>query len=168
MSKPTKIIVILMITTIVIYTVVGIFKMNENELNQGDNQSGDILDSGDVELNSGEEEIKISYEITSGDDEVVLKAVSEGSISTTIYKFEEDKLISITLSEEITSGDEELVENMYNHMKTDEDMLMVYSSLEKEGKIITGVLKDEYVASYGEAGKKEIYEELMNSLKLSE
>lgn len=168
MSKPTKIIVILMITTIVIYAVVGIFKMNENELNQGDNQSGDIIDSGDVELNSGEEEIKISYEITSGDNEVVLKAVSEGSISTTIYKFEEDKLISITLSEEITSGDEELVENMYNHMKTDEDMLMVYSSLEKEGKIITGVLKDEYVASYGEAGKKEIYEELMNSLKLSE
>ena len=77
MSKPTKIIVILMITTIVIYAVVGIFKMNENELNQGDNQSGDIIDSGDVELNSGEEEIKISYEITSGDNEVVLNKVRQ-------------------------------------------------------------------------------------------
>lgn len=167
MNKLTKIIVILMITTIIIYTIIGIYRTRENELNKDNIQSGDILNSGDDVDISGDEEDRIAYEITSGDDEVVLKGVSEGMISTTTYKFNGEKLMSITLSEEITSGDDELVEKIYNHMKTDEDMLMVYSSIEKNGNIITAVLKDDYVAVYGDAGKKEIYEELMHSLELS-
>ena len=165
MNKPTKIVVILMITTIIIYTVVGIYRTNENGLNN--NQSGDVLNSGDDTVVSGDDENRINYEITSGDDEVVLKGVSEGFISVTTYKFENNKLISITLSEEITSGDEKLVDNIYNHMKTDENMSMVYSSIEKDGMVITAVLKEEYVDSYGEAGKKEIYDELMKSLEIS-
>lgn len=167
MNKLTKIIVILMITTIIIYTLIGICRTRENELYKDNIQSGDILNSGDVVDISGDEADRIAYEITSGDDEVVLKGVSEGMISTTTYKFNGEKLMSITLSEEITSGDDKLVEKIYNHMKTDEDMLMVYSSIEKNGNIITAVLKDDYVAVYGDAGKKEIYEELMLSLELS-
>lgn len=167
MNKPTKIIVILMITTIIIYTVIGVYKKNESELEINNDQSGDLIDSGDDLDVSENENNRIFYEITSGDDEVVLKGVSEGLVSVTTYKFEENKLVKITLSEEITSGDESLVEDIYNHMKTDEDMLMVYSSIEKDGKIITATLKDEYVASYGEAGKEEIYEELITSLEIS-
>lgn len=164
MDKPTKIIVILMIMTIIFYTLVGTLKNQESELQ--DNTSGDVLNSGE-NTDVLDEKNSIFYEITSGDDEIVLKGVSEGFISITTYKFQDDNLISIILSEEITSGDDELVENIYNHMKTDEDMSMVYSSIERNGMIITAVLKEEYVDSYGEAGKKEIYEELMTSLELS-
>lgn len=167
MNKATKIIVILMIATIVIYTVIGIYRTREFEAEQNNNQSGDVLNSGDDGNISGDDANKISYEITSGDDEVVLRGVSEGIVSVTTYKFENNKLVSIILSEEITSGDDKLVDDIYNHMETDEDMMMVYSNIEKNGKIITATLKDEYVAAYGEAGKQEIYDELVNSLEIS-
>lgn len=166
MNKPTKIVVIMMITTIIIYTVIGIYRTNNSDLSN--NSSGDILNSGENTDVSNAEKNKISYEITSGDDEVVLRGTSEGIISITTYKFENNKLISITLSEEITSGDDNMVEKIYNHMKTDEDMSMVYSSIEKDGKVITATLRDEYVDSYGESDKKDIYDELINSLKISE
>jgi RNA-binding protein YhbY len=157
-----------MIITIIIYTVIGIYRTRELELEQNNTQSGDAINSGEDINISQDEQNRISYEIVSGDDEIILTGISEGIISVTTYKFEQNKLVKITLSEEITSGDEKLVENIYDHMKTDEDMLMVYSNIEKNGKVITATLKDEYVASYGEAGKKEIYDELINSLEISQ
>lgn len=167
MNKATKIIVILMITTIVLYTIVGIYKTKQNELSkENDNASGESLNSGDDTLD--EERNKISYEITSGDNEVVLKGLSEGTISITTYKFVGNKLMEIILSEEIISGDEELVEKIYNHMKEDENMSRAYSSIERNGMIITANLKSDYIDSYGEAGKEEIYNELIKSFELSE
>ena len=168
MNKSTKIIVILMLTTIIIYIVVGIFRTNENKLKQESNQSGDLLNSGEIKDEFEKNQDRISYEIISGDSEIVVKAVSEGSISTTVFKFENDKLETITLSEEIVSGDDELINDIYNHMKSNENMAMIYTTIERNGNIITAVLKDEYVASYGEANKNEVYQELMTSLKLSE
>ena len=160
MNKATKIIVILMVMIIVLYTVVGVSKKIENERNNI--SSGDILNSGDSLLN--ENEIKISYEVTSGENDVVLKGTSEGSISTTTYTFENEKLVSIYMTEEITSGDSELIENIYNYMKNDEEMSMVYTTVELDGNIITAVLKEEYVDAHGDATKVDIYDSLINSL----
>ena len=165
MNRATKIIVILMITTIVIYVVVGVYNVRINEINQN-NISGDQINSGEDTSNLDED--RMIYEITSGDNEVILKGISEGVIITTTYNFNDNKLISIVMNEEITSGDEIAVEKIYNHMKTDENMSMVYSNIQKDGMSITANLKDEYVASYGEATKDEIYNEIVKSLELSE
>lgn len=162
MNKATKIVVILMITTIILYTIVGVHKKIENE--QKNIQSGDVLDSGDNENLYSDSEILISYEVSSGENEVVLIGTTEGTISTTTYIFEDGKLINIMFEEEITSGDDELIENIYNYMKTNEEMSLVYSSIERKGNIITTFLKDEYIDAYGDATKIEIYNELLNSL----
>ncbi len=165
MNKGEKVTVILMLTVIAIYIVLGVHKTRVEELNKNNEISGDSLYSGDS-LNDDEEN-PISYELSSGDDTIVLKAYSEGFISTTIYKFENEKLISITLEEEVTSGDDTLVENMYNYMKDDEDISMVYSEIDKNGNVITAVLREEYVDSYGDADKEEVYNKLATSLELS-
>lgn len=162
MNKATKIVVILMITTIILYTIVGVHKKIENE--QKNIQSGDVLDSGDNENLYSDNEILISYEVSSGENEVVLRGTAEGTISTTTYMFENGKLINIMFEEEITSGDDELIENIYNYMKTDEEMSLVYSSIERNGNTITTFLKDEYIDAYGDATKNEIYSELLNSI----
>lgn len=162
MNKATKVVVILMITVIALYTIVGVSKKIENE--RSNISSGDILNSGDSF--SDENQTKISYEVTSGENDVVLKATSEGSISMTKYVFENEKLVNIYLTEEIISGDEELIENVYNYMKNDEEMSTVYSTIELNGNIITAALKDEYVDAYGDATKVDIHDSLLNSLKL--
>ena len=158
MNKATKIVVILMITTIVLYTVVGINR--KNEIEQNNVESGDTLTSGE-----NENELEIKYEVTSGDNEIILKGISEGSISTTSCVFENEKLSSIILKEEITSGDNELIEKIFNYMQNDTEISMVYSTLEMEGNTITAILKNEYVEAYGEATKEEVYQELLNTLK---
>lgn len=159
MNKATKIAVILMITTIVIYTAIGLHNKFENE--QKDLTSGDSIDlSGDTLA-----ENEIFYEVSSGENEVVLKGTSEGSISTTTYKFESGELVDIILEEKITSGDNELIENIFNYMRNDSEMSMVYSTIEMKDDTIIAVLKDEYVDAYGSASKVEIYEELLKLLK---
>ncbi len=161
MNKATKIVIILMITTIVLYTVIGVHKKIENE--QNSIQSADNLNS--QEDISGEGELEISYEVSSGENEVVLKGISEGSISITTYTFENEELVKIILEEKITSGDNELIENIFNYMRNDSEMSMVYSTIEMQDDTITAVLKDEYVDAYGDASKVEIYEQLLNLIE---
>ena len=160
MNKVTKIVVILMITTIIIYTVIGVQRTHEIEQNSA--QSGDVLNDNNI---SGDNQFDILYEITSGDNEVALRGISEGSISTTRYKFENEKLVNIILEEQITSGDNGLIENVFNYMKNDTEMSMVYSTIEMQGNTITAVLKDEYVDAYGDASKVDVYEQLVKLLE---
>lgn len=162
MNKATKIIVIIMLVTILLYTIVGISKKVENERNNI--LSGDVINSGDT--NMQEDEVKIYYEVSSGENEVILTGTSEGTISTTKYIFENEKLTEIVLTENIISGDDELVENIYNYMKTDKNMSEVYSSIERNGNLITAILKKEYVDAYGTSTKMDIYDELINSLSV--
>ena len=157
-----------MITVIILYTVIGVFRTREREFVENNPSSGDLAISGDVEQISGDSEFEISYQIFSGENEVVLKGISEGSVSTTTYEFENEKLVNIVLQEEILSGDNELVESIYNYMKNNTEMSSVYSSIDRNGNVIIAVLREEYIESYGDAGKKEIYDELMSSLKLIE
>ena len=161
MNKATKIIVVLMLLSIVIYIVTGVNTKLKNE--QNNDQSGDALISGD---NLEGNELDIHYEVSSGENEVVLKGTSEGSVSITTYQFEDGILTDIILEEIITSGDAELIENIFNYMRNDTEMSMVYSTIDMEGNTITAVLRDEYVDAYGEATKVEVYEELMKSLNL--
>ena len=161
MNKATKIIVVLMLLSIVIYIVTGVNTKIKNK--QNNDQSGDALISGD---NLEENELDIHYEVSSGENEVVLKGTSEGSVSITTYQFEDGILTDIILEEIITSGDAELIENIFNYMRNDTEMSMVYSTIDMEGNTITAVLRDEYVDAYGEATKVEVYEELMKSLNL--
>lgn len=160
MNKVTKIVVILMITTIIIYTVIGVQRTHEIEQNSA--QSGDVLNDNNI---SGDNQFDILYEITSGDNEVALRGISEGSISTTRYKFENEKLVNIILEEQITSGDNGLIENVFNYMKNDTEMSMVYSTIEMQGNTITAVLKEEYVDAYGDASKVDVYEQLVKLLE---
>lgn len=164
MSKGEKITVILMLTVIIIYIVIGVYNTKIDELNNDSDTSGEYLNSGD----NLETDDKMYYKLSSGDNEIILEGFSEGIITVTTYKFENDKLVSIILTEEVTSGDDQVIENIYDYMKTDEDMAMVYSEIEKNGNIITAVLREEYVDSYGDSDKKEVYNKLKTALELSE
>ena len=159
MNTPTKIVVILMILAISIYIVWGF--NTKSKIEQGDTQSGDLLTSGDS-LN----EMDIFYEVSSGDNKIVLKGISEGSTSITTYEFQDGKLSEIILEEIITSGDAELIENIFNYMRNDTEVSMVYSTIEMEGNTITAILREEYVDAYGEATQEEIYTELINTLEI--
>ena len=159
MNTPTKIVVILMVLTISIYIVWGF--NTKSKIEQGDTQSGDFLTSGDS-IN----EMDILYEVSSGDNQIVLKGISEGSTSITTYEFQDGKLSEIILEEIITSGDAELIENIFNYMRNDTEVSMVYSTIEMEGNTITAILREEYVDAYGEATQEEIYTELINTLEI--
>lgn len=164
MSKGEKVTVILMLTVIAIYIVIGVYNTKIDELNNDIDMSGDYLNSGD----DSENDDKMYYKLSSGDNEIILEGFSEGIITVTTYKFENDKLVNIILTEEVTSGDNQIIENMYEYMKTDEDMAMVYSKIEKNGNVITAVLREEYVDSYGDSNKEEVYNKLKTALELSE
>ena len=73
--------------------------------------------------------------------------------------------MNIILEEQITSGDNGLIENVFNYMKNDTEMSMVYSTIEMQGNTITAVLKEEYVDAYGDASKVDVYEQLVKLLE---
>lgn len=161
MSKGTKVVLIIMLAVIAIYVAVG-FLGNLNKNGNGEpNQSGDqveIVDSGDVT----EDEL-IRYEVMSGENEVILRAITSGDIGTTRYIFENEKLAKIIVTEEVLSGD--FIEDIYNSMKNDENFVQIYSTINLEGNVITMELKEEYVNALSGRSKVELYEELIESME---
>lgn len=161
MNKGTKVVLIIMLAIIAIYVAVGLCGDYNSTISGEQNQSGDqveVNDSGDVI----EDEL-IQYEITSGENEVILRAITSGDISTTRYIFENEKLVRITVTEEVVSGD--FIEDIYNSMKNDENFVQIYSTINLNDDIITLELKEEYVNALSSRTKIELYEELIESME---
>ncbi len=160
MNKEAKVVLTIMITIIVIYVAVGLFKNSNNIIDGEQNPSGDIeiTNSGDFD-----NEDLIHYEVTSGENEVILRAITSGDISTTRYIFENEKLVRITVTEEVVSGD--FIEDIYNSMKNDENFVQIYSTINLNDDIITLELKEEYVNALSSRTKIELYEELIESME---
>ncbi|MBQ8300128.1 MAG: hypothetical protein IJX99_09840 [Clostridia bacterium] len=162
MNRGTKVVLIIMLAIIAIYVAAGLCGDYNSTISGEQNQSGDqveVNDSGDVI----EDEL-IQYEITSGENEVILRAITSGDIGTTKYIFENEKLVKILVTEEVLSGD--FIQDIYNSMKTDENFVQIYSTINLEGNIITMELKEEYVNAISGRSKVELYEELMESMEI--
>lgn len=161
MSKGIKVIVIIMLAVIAIYVAVGVDNVKRNQANIEMNSSGDlnqIIDSGE-----NIDELKFHYEVSSGDNELIIRAITSGDIGTTRYIYENDKLVQIVVTEEIISGD--FVEEVYNSMKNDPVFVQTYDTITLEGNIITMVLKEEYVNALVGKPKTKLYEELLEAME---
>lgn len=161
MTKGTKIVLIIMLAVIAIYVAIGMFGDFDTNVTDELKSSGDsneIIDSGE-----GSIEDSIYYEVTSGENEIILRAITSGDIGTTRYIFEDEKLVEILVTEEVLSGD--FAQDIYNSMKNDETFVQIYSTINLEGNVITMELKEEYVNALSGRSKVELYEELIESME---
>ena len=150
-----------MLAVIAIYVAIGMFGVFDTNVTDELKSSGDsneIIDSGE-----GSIEDSIYYEVTSGENEIILRAITSGDIGTTRYIFEDEKLVEILVTEEVLSGD--FAQDIYNSMKNDETFVQIYSTINLEGNVITMELKEEYVNALSGRSKVELYEELIESME---
>lgn len=150
-----------MLAVIAIYVAIGMFGDFDTNVTDELKSSGDsneIIDSGE-----GSIEDSIYYEVTSGENEIILRAITSGDIGTTRYIFEDEKLVEILVTEEVLSGD--FAQDIYNSMKNDETFVQIYSTINLEGNVITMELKEEYVNALSGRSKVELYEELIESME---
>ncbi len=160
MNKSTKIIVCIMLLSILSYIVIMSLKPTEI-LNEEKNESGDF-ESG--EIVSGDE---MQYTIEKlSETEIGLIASSDNTEIITKYVFENDAVAEVYVIQEVFSGD--FVEDMYEAMKTDEDISKIYEDIILEENVITMKLKQDYVNIYSGVTYEKLYEELEKSLNLSE
>lgn len=160
MNKSTKIIVCIMLLSIVAYIIIMSLKPTEI-LNEEKNESGD-LESG--EISSGDE---MQYTIEKlSETEIGLIASSDNTEIITKYVFENDAVVEVYVIQEVFSGD--FVEDMYEAMKTDEDISQIYEEINLEENVITMKLKHDYVNVYAGVTYEKLYDELNKSLNLSE
>lgn len=152
MSRGAKILLGIMLAIIIWYIVSNITGLNNS--NENIENSGDSL----VENSGDEADFDLEYEITSGDNDITITVPYSGDISITKYIFEDEKLSKILLEERIVSGD--FAEEIYNHYKEDSEISIIYKNIELSGDSIFMELRDEYVQSYGEKSKAEIYEDI--------
>lgn len=150
-----------MLAVIAIYVAIGMFGDFDTNVTDELKSSGDsneIIDSGE-----GSIEDSIYYEVTSGENEIILRAITSGDIGTTRYIFEDEKLVEILVTEEVLSGD--FAQDIFNSMKNDETFVQMYSTINLEGNVITMELKEEYVNALSGRSKVELYEELIESME---
>ena len=76
------------------------------------------------------------------------------------------RFAEIYVIQEVFSGD--FVEDMYEEMKLDKDISLIYNDIRLDGNVITMKLKQDYVNIYNGLTYDELYEDLNKSLKLSE
>ena len=159
MSEKTKIVVTLMFSIIIIYIAWMIAF------------PGDVAEEKPSEINSGEEVNKNNeeneYTISRvSDTQLDLITENEYTKTTTRYLFENDKVTSVIIVEEILSGD--LADEVFNGIKANEEMSQIYSDIKLEENVVTMILKEDYVNVYEGLNYEQLYQELTNSLKISQ
>lgn len=144
MNKGTKIILILMIVMIFVYVVSGVyskyFSTNDSKTNN----------------NTQDEKEKYTYQLTSGDNDIILVAHSKDETTTFKYLFDESgDVYRIEIVEECASDDD--AKKYYDGIKETSDISNIYSNIELENNTVTMILKQDYVDYHKQFSKEEIY-----------
>lgn len=144
MNKGTKIILILMIVMIFVYVVSGVyskyFSTNDSKTNN----------------NTQDEKEKYTYQLTSGDNDIILVARSNDETTTFKYLFDESgDVYRIEIVEECASDDD--AKKYYDGIKKTSDISNIYSNIELENSTVTMILKQDYVDYHKQFSREEIY-----------
>lgn len=144
MNKGTKIILILMIVMIFVYVVSGVyskyFSTNDSKTNN----------------NTQDEKEKYTYQLTSGDNDIILVARSNDETTTFKYLFDESgDVYRIEIVEECASDDD--AKKYYDGIKKTSDISSIYSNIELENNTVTMILKQDYVDYHKQFSREEIY-----------
>lgn len=144
MNKGTKIILILMIVMIFVYVVSGVyskyFSTNDSKTNN----------------NTQDEKENYTYQLTSGDNDIILVARSNDETTTFKYLFDESgDVYRIEIVEECASDDD--AKKYYDGIKKTSDISNIYSNIELENNTVTMILKQDYVDYHKQFSREEIY-----------
>ena len=143
MNKGTKIILILMIVMIFAYVVSGVYS---KYFSTNDNKTNNVQD----------EKEKYTYQLTSGDNDIILVAHSKDETTTFKYLFDESgDVYRIEIVEECASDDD--AKKYYDGIKETSDISNIYSNIELENNTVTMILKQDYVDYHKQFSKEEIY-----------
>lgn len=143
MNKCTKIILILMIVMIFAYVVSGVYS---KYFSTNDNKTNNVQD----------EKEKYTYQLTSGDNDIVLVARSNDETTTFKYLFDESgDVYRIEIVEECASDDD--AKKYYDGIKETSDISNIYSNIELENNTVTMILKQDYVDYHKQFSREEIY-----------
>lgn len=143
MNKGTKIILILMIVMIFAYVVSGVYS---KYFSTNDNKTNNVQD----------EKEKYTYQLTSGDNDIILVARSNDETTTFKYLFDESgDVYRIEIVEECASDDD--AKKYYDGIKKTSDISNIYSNIELENNTVTMILKQDYVDYHKQFSREEIY-----------
>lgn len=144
MNKGTKIILILMIVMIFVYVVSGVYSKYFSTNNSKTNN------------NTQDEKEKYTYQLTSGDNDIILVARSNDETTTFKYLFDESgDVYRIEIVEECASDDD--AKKYYDGIKKTSDISNIYSNIELENNTVTMILKQDYVDYHKQFSREEIY-----------
>ena len=144
MNKGTKIILILMIVMIFVYVVSGVYSKYFSTNNSKTNN------------NIQDEKEKYTYQLTSGDNDIILVARSNDETTTFKYLFDESgDVYRIEIVEECASDDD--AKKYYDGIKKTSDISNIYSNIELENNTVTMILKQDYVDYHKQFSREEIY-----------
>lgn len=143
MNKGTKITLVVMLVIIFVYVMSGVyskyFSTNDNKTN-----------------NTQDEKEKYTYQLTSGDNDIILVARSNDETTTFKYLFDESgDVYRIEIVEECASDDD--AKKYYDGIKKTSDISNIYSNIELENNTVTMILKQDYVDYHKQFSKEEIY-----------
>ncbi len=143
MNKGTKITLVVMLVIIFVYVMSGVYS---KYFSTNDNKTNNVQD----------EKEKYTYQLTSGDNDIILVARSNDETTTFKYLFDESgDVYRIEIVEECASDDD--AKKYYDGIKKTSDISNIYSNIELENNTVTMILKQDYVDYHKQFSKEEIY-----------
>lgn len=145
MNKGTKITLVVMLVIIFTYVVTGVyskyFAINGNRVNDTESEKN---------------KKSYTYQLTSGDDNIILVASSNDETTTFKYLFDESgDVYRIEIIEECAS--EADAKKYYDGINETSDISNIYSNIDLESNTVTMILKQDYVDYHKQFSKEEIY-----------
>lgn len=143
MNKGTKITLVVMLVIIFVYVMNGVYS---KYFSTNDNKTNNVQD----------EKEKYTYQLTSGDNDIILVARSNDETTTFKYLFDESgDVYRIEIVEECALDDD--AKKYYDGIKETSDISNIYSNIELENNTVTMILKQDYVDYHKQFSKEEIY-----------